>query len=652
MSNLKFIIDGQKVDIDKNIDFTRIYRGLETADAKKNNYSLTVKFPFTYTNDLIFKRTNSLTYKSNFPYDSHTCDVSSNGVVLISKANLVLLSTTDSYECSMTWDDFDIIGSILNNPTMLSEAMSEFPFVDWNFDDTVTSWTYSSGKVDTYGIVPYSSLSIYYSSPTYFPDGKAQFFSLPHPIINFYYLLSELFLAIGITVNIPTDKIGFLSELIVRPNERKNNYRNNVFKCWVFWPDMTVLSSQTIYLMPSYKNITYLDNDKNLGNNSFYFKVETLDIDGIDDINSIGTPINIYDPVNDTYIFLSPKQFYRITCLHDCTTTLTITSLANKFEYTKIYKYDSENEVYVYLDQFNFANPLSPTNYTLKKGDFIFFVYEFHQTDMEFELEMSVTLDPNLSNITTDMAFPSLFHIPSGIPLTVGQLVTEALNFTGSQLTYDVNTNSFSFSEKTKQNAMAYDITKNIKSVKEISYDKKYLFNKSIGQNNYYTYNLPTPIDGDHNQTFNNTNLSLEVTQVKSSFHTSSIEVWGEARARENQDYQLDDYTEGLYNIFTKQPLHILWNDKANNRVVYLNSEQNWSIIFDLFYTDWFEDLESRILSGSIRAIKFISEITDIEFKRVNTKGLVYIKTYGKFYNIIEVAKNGDYAEFFLLELF
>ena len=112
MSRLTFYVDGEKVDVYENIDFTGIYRGLETTDTKKNNYSLTVKFPFTYKNDLIFKRTNSLTYKSDFPYDTHECDVVANAVVLISKANLVLLSTTHTYECALTWENSDFIGAI------------------------------------------------------------------------------------------------------------------------------------------------------------------------------------------------------------------------------------------------------------------------------------------------------------------------------------------------------------------------------------------------------------------------------------------------------------------------------------------------------------------------------------------------------------
>ncbi|HOS56962.1 MAG TPA: hypothetical protein PK385_13045, partial [Spirochaetota bacterium] len=143
MSKLNFIIDGKRVDISEDVDFIRVYRGLETTDVKKNNYSLTVKFPFTPVNDLVFKRTNSLSYKSAFPYEPHLCDVSSDGVVLISKANLVLLSTTDSYECAMTWANFDLIGSILNNTTKLGVFLESFPILDWNLNHSLMDKTYS-----------------------------------------------------------------------------------------------------------------------------------------------------------------------------------------------------------------------------------------------------------------------------------------------------------------------------------------------------------------------------------------------------------------------------------------------------------------------------------------------------------------------------
>jgi hypothetical protein len=183
MSNLIFIINGQKVDIDKNIDFTRIYRGLETADTKKNNYSLTVKFPFTYVNDLVFKRTNSLIYKSSFPYENNLCDVlSKSGVVIISKANVKLLSTTDSYECALTWDDFDFVGSIINNPTKLGVFLKSFPFVEWNYNDVATydEDSYTTLKANTYGYCRYTH---FYGS-----DENQHFNTYAHPLINFNYL--------------------------------------------------------------------------------------------------------------------------------------------------------------------------------------------------------------------------------------------------------------------------------------------------------------------------------------------------------------------------------------------------------------------------------------------------------------------------------
>lgn len=654
MSKLTFYVDGQKLDISENIDFTRIYRGLETTDTKKNNYSLTVKFPFTYTNDLIFKRTNSLTYKSNFPYETHECDVVANAVVLISKANLILLSTTDSYECTLTWEDNDIIGNIINSTVKLGLALSEFPLVEWNFNDPTATWNYTTTKTSTYGVVPYYSYGKNYFDFIGVPTGFNQPYSMPHPIVNFFYLLNELFTALDITVNMPIDKEDFLKSLIIRPNERINTYKNNIFKCCFFW-STTSSFSQCIFMIPNFKNITYLEDDKNLGNNSFYFKVETLNTDGIDYVQSITSSINVYDPVNDNYVSLSPKQLYRVTCLYDCTATLNITNCFNTTDYCKIYKFDFDLEDFVYLDQFTYADTLpsgKEFTYNLKKDDFLIFIFPYHNTDMYFELDITVDLNEDLKGVETPMNFPSFFHIPSCITLTVGQLITEALNLTGSQLTYDVNSDEFTFSQKTKQNATAFDITKYVTSIKEVSYDTKYLFNTNLGQNNYYKYLSTTPINGDYNKTFANSNLALDVTQVQSLFSTSDLQS-GLAKVRENYpDVLFTDYLDYYYNIFVKQPLHIFFDDLANNRVVYKNASQNWNVIFDAFYTDWFEDLETRILSGTVRLVKLNASISDFEFKRINTKGIVYIKTYGKFYGVIEIAKNGDFAEFFLLELY
>ncbi len=667
MNSLIFIIDGQVVDVNEKIDFTRIYRGADTADAKKNNYSLTVKFPFSYTNDLIFKRTNSLSYKSDFPYDEHICDVlSSTGITLINKANLRLLSTTDSYECAMTWENFDIIGAVLNNPIKLGALLSEFPLLNWNFEDSLCDCTYDTTKADTYGLIEYDSggRNYFYESS---PDTFNQKYNLPHPVINYKYLLSEVCTALGITINIPTLKDDFLKSLIIRPNKRLNSYKNNVFKCCFNWYG-TYDVDQVIFMVPNFKNVNYLLDDKNLGNNSFYFNVEVTTPQGDDDLRYLGS-VQIYDPVQDDLVTIHPLQMYRVNCLNDCTATFTITDFPNILGSCKIYKLnwvdgDPPTGDYVLLDTFSYSDVvLGNAIYThdIKKNDFLVFVFEYHDPSVYFELTIDVDVNSDLSATTTPMSFPSMFHIPSCIDLSSGELITEALKLTGSELTYDVNSDTYSFSEKTKQNDTAYDITDNVTRIKEITYDTKYLFNTRLGQNNFYKYLTNSPIDGDYNKTLANENLVLNFTQLISLFSTSAINTSGtfddEAIVHENDasTHYTHYYIFGstfYYNIFNEQPLHLFWNDVVNSRVVYLPAEQNWSVIFGLFYSDWFADLETRILSGTVRLIKLNAEITDIEFKRINTKGIVYIKTYGKFYSIIEIAKNGDFAEFFLLELY
>ncbi len=664
MSNLTFVIDGQKVDVNKDIDFTRIYRGGDTVDVKKNNYSLTVKFPFTYNNDLVFKRANSLSYKSTFSYDPHTCDVSSYGVVLISKASLVLLSTTDCYECSMTWEDFDIIGAVLNNPIKLGLLLNEFPLLNWNFEDALCGTAYDTTKADTYGLIEYDSGGSNYFYETS-PDTMNQKYNLPHPVINYFYLLNEVFTALGITVNIPTVKEDFLKQLIIRPNKRLNSYKNNNFTCcFNYYGTFDV--NAVIFMVPNFKNVNYLGDDKIIGNNSFYFNVDVISPQGEDDAEFLGN-IQIYDPVQDDLVTIHPKQMYRVNCLQDCTATITISPTDFALpsgDYCKIYKFNYLTSNYVLLDQFGLSDVVLDTAtfvHDIKKNDFLVFIYEYHDLGAYFEVTIDVGINPDVMNISTPMSFPSLFHIPSCIDLSSGQLITEALKLTGSDLTYDVNSDTYLFSEKIKQNQTAYDITKNVTEIKEITYDTKYLFNTNLGQNNHYKYLTNSPINGDYNKTLANPNLAVNIYQLTSLFSTSAINTSGtfddEAIVHENDTstYYTHYFIYGstfYYNIFIEQPLHLFWNDVANSRVVYLPDELNWSVIFDLFYIDWFSDLETRILSGTVRLLKLNAEITDIEFKRINTKGIVYLKTFGKFYSIIEVAKNGDFAEFFILELY
>jgi len=626
MSKLNFIIDGKRVDISEDGDFIRVYRGLETTDVKKNNYSLTVKFPFTPVNDLVFKRTNSLSYKSAFPYEPHLCDVSSDGVVLISKANLVLLSTTDSYECAMTWANFDLIGSILNNTTKLGVFLESFPVLDWNLNHSLMDKTYSTTKADTYGYLLYNDGGGDVGIST------TKYYSYQHPLINYNYLLGLIFDELGFTLSIPTAKNDFLQSLIIRPNKEYDNYLNNVFEfnvdCQGF---IYMYNSAGGYLYPSAENTGTSPRTPAIGNNSYYFKSWLDSTDGKD---------SFY------YDFTAIQQIYRFKSFANSVSTLVISNFVAGAGGRAILKqWSAATETWSTL--FTVTGNMSATIFA-EEGDWFGFSTSFD--DDTFKVTITTSPDINYKGITNDLRFPALFHIPTCIDMTVGQYVKQALDITCSELIYDVNSDTYYFANRTKENGSAYDITKNITSIKEITYDTKYIYNK-LAELNKFKYLSTSPINADLNITVVNDKLLTELTFVDLSFNPSNTQSGG---TYDGNCISIEHtFPSGqIWTQYTEQPLHLLFNDTSNSKIFFKTALLQMSNIFDLFWADYWTDLEALALAGTARLIKLNANISDVEFKRVNPKGVVYIKTYGKFYGVIEITKNGDFAEFFLLELF
>lgn len=631
MSNLTFIIDNQIVETSDNTEFTRVYRGADNLDAKKNNYSLTVKFPFTYNNEKIFLRTNSLSYRSAFPYQTHVCNVLKDGVTLISNGKLVLLSTTSGFECSITWDDFDIIGALLNNSTKLGELLINFPLVNWNYNTDYFNYTYSLFKAETYGYFLYKDISGTY------PTSELYLRSAPHPLINFKYLLSEVFSALGITVNIPTAKESFLLDLLIRPNKELDCNKSNIFTTHVQTTSASEIPFLFCCLLTYTEDLTTAHNA--VGLNSYYFKTWIDTPDGEDDLflilgTSLGLPVGL------------PQQ-YRFKSFADTTGNVcTITNFtAAPGEFVGFLKYTKSTDTWATL-----TNITSNGSFTFDAnvGDWFVFYRTDPDYNVEFDFKIETTINSNLTE-TNPAYFPAMYHIPSNIDLTVGQLIREALKLTGSELIYNINDGSFSFSPLKKVLSTAYDITKHIVNIKEIKYDKKYIYDK-LAQNNYFKYLNNSPVDGDYNHTVADTNLIVDKYFVESLFSPSSIQSGGFYNntpiAVEHSHPDLTTFLQ-----FTEQPLHLLFNDEANSRVVF-TSDLEMSNIFNLWYLDLFNDLEQIIFNATIRTVKLNAEIGEVEFKRINTKGLVYISTVGKYYSIVEIIKQGDECEFFLLELF
>lgn len=626
MNNLTFVVDGKKVDIDKNISFTRIYRGLETTDTKKNNYSLTVKFPFTYNNDLVFRRTNSLSYKSSFPYDIHTCDVANNGVVLIIKAVLVLLSTTDSYECALTWDNFDNIGAILNNDTKLGVFLKDFPFVEWNYNGVATydEDTYSTLKANTYGYLPYKDFTgtIEYQ----------HFATFKHPMINFNYLLGLIFTELAVTLSIPTTKNDFLQSLVIRPNKEFDINTNNVFQA-----KMHVINTYIMFpyaLQFDYRwDMDLSPGSPTFGRNSYYFKTWIDSNDGDD-----GLAIN--------YGNGDIPQTKRIKAYGNTTNNvITISNFSVTVGGAEFVRYRGG----FFTVLFNLLGGNGTHYFDAEDGDWYFFNNPSGGGDVSFDFTINTTvLEDEL--IPNPLRFPSMYHIPTCIDMTVAEFIKQALDITCSELTYDRNSDTYYFSERTKENSSAYDITKNITSIKEITYDTKYIYSK-LGQINIFKYYERIPIDADYVITVVNDKLVPTITFINLLFSTSNTVSGGTydgtCEALEHNYVGSEEYI-----LFEEEPLHLLYNNTTTNKVYFDVPILEMENIFNEFWALFFADLEALALAGTVRLLKINTEITDIEFKRINTKGTVYIKTYGKYYGVIEITKNGDFAEFFLLELY
>jgi len=620
MNKLEFLIDGQSAEVNEEIDFTRIYRGIETTDENKNNYSLTVKFPFTYENQKIFLRSNSLSYKSDFPYQTHTCIVKSNGITLID-GTIVLLSTTENFECSIVWQPADLIGAILNNTTKLGNYLYDFDLLDWNYTFSLMNLTYSNTKATTYGYITYND------GGGKVGNASTKYFSHPHPVINFEYLLQLVFDKIGAPLNIPTPQSDFLKNLVIRPNKEFDMNRNNIFTAyvdatpWIYFPFF--YASRITYLPENFTG----GGEPSFGNNSYYFKSWIDSVDGEDDFFANVSSI---------------PQIYRFKSFANSTSVLTISDfVAGTGDLAILKRYSVNSGTWITL--FTVTGNGSHT-ITVDKDDWLAFEVDFDNT--KFKVEINTPIDVTLTT-PNELRFPSLFHVPTCIDLTVGEFVTEALQLSGCELSFDANTGEYNFTAKSLVNKNGYDITKHVTGIKEITYDSKYIYSK-LAQSNIFKYLSTTPIDADYIISAANPSLVPEKTFIDSKFTPSEIQVGG---TYNGLCVTTEHGQNQFWTSFVEKPLHLLWNDSANSKIVF-TSDLQMSNIVALWWQSYVDDLLALVLSGTVRVVQLYADINDVVFKRISTSSPVYIETFGKYYGIIEIEKTGDDCIFTLLELF
>ncbi len=171
-----------------------------------------------------------------------------------------------------------------------------------------------------------------------------------------------------------------------------------------------------------------------------------------------------------------------------------------------------------------------------------------------------------------------------------------------------------------------------------------------MAQSNIFEYENNSPIDADFEITAANPDLVPVIKFIDSKFSPSATTSGGtyNGLAEALEHYAISGE---VWIGFTEQPLHLLLNDVANSRIIFNASLSMTNIVADWWQT-YMDDLLTLALNGTVRVVELEADINDVIFKRISMKSPVHIETYGKYYGIIEVEKNGDLCTFKLLELF
>lgn len=131
-------IDGIKVDMGDS-DISLEYRSNIFTDISKivSNFSYTIKLPKTKNNLRLIECAHIPSAVSTFPYISHSAIMLRDGVQIIDKANVILISVSDTIEIALSWGNINNFEVMVNNGKTLKEmSYGMNPGVDY------TRWAY------------------------------------------------------------------------------------------------------------------------------------------------------------------------------------------------------------------------------------------------------------------------------------------------------------------------------------------------------------------------------------------------------------------------------------------------------------------------------------------------------------------------------
>lgn len=189
-------IDGIKVDMGDS-DISLEYRSNIFTDISKivSNFSYTIKLPKTKNNLRLIECAHIPSAVSTFPYIPHTAILLRDGVQIIDKANVILISVSDTIEIALSWGNINNFEVMVNNGKTLKEmSYGMNPGVDY------TRWAYM-------GLSTSQFLRINYGLKD--TERSAWY----HPVVTAKWIIDKISQEYGMTIEYPEDRMDALDRL-------------------------------------------------------------------------------------------------------------------------------------------------------------------------------------------------------------------------------------------------------------------------------------------------------------------------------------------------------------------------------------------------------------------------------------------------------
>lgn len=189
-------IDGTKVDMgDSGISLE--YRSNIFTDVSKivSNFSYTIRLPKTKNNLRLIECAHIPSAVSTFPYISHTAILLRDGVQIIDKANVVLISVSETIEIALSWGNINNFEVMVNNGKTLKEmSYGMNPGVDY------TRWGYMGSSTPQFLRINYGLKDT---------ERSAWY----HPVVTAKWIIDKISQEYGITIEYPEDRMDMLDRL-------------------------------------------------------------------------------------------------------------------------------------------------------------------------------------------------------------------------------------------------------------------------------------------------------------------------------------------------------------------------------------------------------------------------------------------------------